>query len=494
MRSPQLIARAVVVAVLSFPLGDPSLASADGYFSGSKGARAAGRAGAFVAKADDLSAAHFNPAGFARVDGWLLQGGNRFSYNAHRYERQPTLDYADTMMGIPNAVGFEEVKNDQPLQLLDPTLGVATDFGLEDWGFALVIFAPAGIGRQEFPEDGGQRYMMIERDSKVVYFTGNVAWKHEDTFGVGLSLQWISVPSLKYSLMVDGEYFLANANPVSSTFDMLTSIEGTDLFTPNLVLGAWYRPLSFLEIGVSGQVIPTDMVIDGTLDVQPLNEMLAGEVTLQRDGELADDVDLTLPLPITARLGVRYIHEDAGREVFDIEFDVGYESWSRVEAFTLDSHGMVAEAFGQDIPIDVIEIDKQWRDTISLHLGSDFMVVSDLLTGRAGFFYETPLAPVEYTHVDFVSGAELGGGLGASLLFGDLELAIAYELRIMPEVSVRESEGRVYQEVPASLCEPPYQDDSVCHPELLGQPSPTVNGGTYVASSNIVSLDVLYRF
>ena len=96
--------------------------------------------------------------------------------------------------------------------------------------------------------------------------------------------------------------------------------------------------------------------------------------------------------------------------------------------------------------------------------------------------------------MDFPSGAQLGAALGASVHFARFELALAYSLRYMPSVSVSESDARVYQQVPGSPCQAPYTDSTYCHPQLLGQPSPAVNAGTYAATTHIVALDLVYRF
>jgi hypothetical protein len=77
---------------------------------------------------------------------------------------------------------------------------------------------------------------------------------------------------------------------------------------------------------------------------------------------------------------------------------------------------------------------------------------------------------------------------------GDFEVALAYELRHALELDVGEQDARVYQEVPGSQCAAPYSDPDLCHPSYPGQPSPAVNAGSYRAASNLVSLDLLYRF
>lgn len=485
---------ASLFALCAAVLASPDARGDGGYYNGSKGARAAGRAGAFTARADDLSAAAFNPAGLARIESTTLQVGNRFSYNAHSFTRAPTLDFGNTQGGVPPYVEFATVENSRPWQLLDPLLGVATNFGLRDWGFGLFAYAPAGVGRQEFPVDGGQRYMMVSREAIIVNYTASAAFKQGDGFGVGASLHWISVPRLSYELVIDGNQFPGDVNPVSSELDMLSKITGSDPFTLNAVLGAWWRPAPFLELGISAQVVPTEIQTESTLSVKPLSPQITEEVQLRRQGEPADDVQLTLPLPLTARAGVRYRHLQGGEELFDIELDAVYETWSRVERFVVDGDGLSAHLLAQRIDIGRIEVEKEWRDTLGLHLGGDYAVLPRRLIVRGGIFYETAVAEPAYANVDFASGQQLGGALGASLFFRGLELVLAYEYRHQPAVGVSEGDARVYQEVPGSQCRPPYTDPNTCHEQYLGQPSPAVNAGTYRAHSHIASLDVLYRF
>ena len=181
-----------------------SPAGAGGYFSGEKGARVAGRAGAFTARADDIMAVQYNPAGLSKVDGTLIQLGNRFSYNAYEFTRRPTVDWGNLSNNVPPYVTFETVENATPWQALDPLLGVASNFGLKDWGFALAAYAPAGIARQRFPAKGGQRYMMVNREAIILNYSASAAWQYHELFGVGASLQWIAVPNIRYSLIIDG--------------------------------------------------------------------------------------------------------------------------------------------------------------------------------------------------------------------------------------------------------------------------------------------------
>jgi long-chain fatty acid transport protein len=487
------------LAALATLLGSAFMATAafaeGGYYAGTMGARASGRGGAFTARADDLSAVSFNPAGLAKLDATLIQLGNESSYNTYTFTRAEALDYGnpDPQTGAPPLVVFDKVKNSQPWQILDPMVGAASKLGLKNWGFGLAAFAPPGISKEEYPLGGGQRYMMVGREAIILAYAASAAWKYQDIFGVGATAEWIHVPRLNYSLVIDGSVFARAANPVSSSLDMLATMKGSSTFTFNAILGAWYRPMPFLEFGLSGQVVPTSVVTHSTLSVTPLGSAVAS-VGLTRDGSPANDVTLTLPLPMLFRSGVRYRHLAGAREIYDLELDVEYETWSRVKNFTIDTHGLQANVPGQaPINIDRIVIDKHWRDTVAVKLGGDYAVMPDRLTLRAGGYYETAVADPAYANVDFPGGPQVGGALGASIFHKRFELAVAYQLRVQTNVSTSEANARVYQQVPSSACQAPYTDAVSCNPNFLGQPSPAINAGTYNASSHFVAINVLYR-
>jgi len=481
-------------------LGSTILASTafaeGGYYAGTLGARASGRGGAFTAKADDISAVSFNPAGLAKLDSSLLQIGNESSYNSYTFTRAPTRDYGnpDPQTGAAPLVTFDKVKNSTPWQAFVPMVGATSNLGLPNWGFGLAAFAPPGISKEEFPLGGGQRYMMLSREAIILTYAASAAWKYKDVFGVGATAEWIQVPRLNYSLVIDGTEFAQAANPVSSPLDLLATAQGSALFTFNAILGAWYRPVPFLEFGLSGQVVPTSIVTHSTLSVTPLGSTITS-VGLTRNGAPASDVTLTLPLPMLFRSGARYRHLAGQREVYDVELDVEYETWSRVKSFTIDTHGLQANVPGQ-APIDInrIVIDKHWRDTVAVRLGGDYAVIPNRLTLRAGGYYESAVAAPAYANVAFPGGPQVGGSVGASIFFRSFEVALAYQLRVQPGVSITESGARVYQQVPASACQAPYTNTSLCNPNFQpGQPSPAINAGTYSASSHFLAFNVLYR-
>lgn len=493
MRRPRSALPSAVLVGCALGVAAPS-AHAAGYFSGIKGARAAGRGGAFVAKADDLSAAWLNPAGLARLSGSSVQLGNRISHHHTQFVRQPTLDWGNVRGGIPPYVSFAAVENQAPWQALDPLLAAASNLGLEGWGFALAALAPGGVARQEFPIDGAQRYQMVQRDARLLKWVAAAAYAPNDRFSVGWSLEWLSVPRLSYQLVIDAIQFPGQVNPVRSELDMLATVSGSDPFTLQARIGAWYQPSRAFEIGFSAQVVPNRIHTQSTLSIEPLSAAVDDEVQLRRGGTPARDVRLSLPLPVTAQLGARYRHVAGNRELFDVELDVAYETWSRVDQFRLEGNGLTATLLAQTVDVSSIVIDKRWSDTLSFRLGGDYRVVPGGLHVRGGIFYDTAVARDAYAHVDFVSGTQLGAALGASVFMGNVELAFAHVYRVQPSRSVSEGEARVLQETPASSCPAPFTDAALCHPEFLGRGAPPINAGTYRAASSATSLDVRYRF
>jgi long-chain fatty acid transport protein len=473
--------------LLAAAVASPALADG-GYYTGALGPRAAGRGGAFVARADDVTAVSINPAGLADLDGTVIEIGNQFSYYGYDYTRAPTIDYGQAPTPAQPTT-FAKVHNGTPWQAALPFIGASSRLGLRDWAFALAVFAPPGISREQFPQDGGQRYMMVNREAIILNYAASVAWKFHDLFGVGVTLEWITVPRLDYSLVVNANPAPGATNPVSSPDDILAQTSGSDWFTFNAILGAWFRPRPSLEFGLAGQIVPANIVTHSTLSLTGLalgadGKPLLGTVTTTRGGD-ASDVSVTLPLPLLVRGGGRYRHQAAGRELFDVELDVEYETWSRAKAFTVGTDGLVANSSrGPTVTIGTITVPKQWNDVLSVKLGGDFNLVPDRWTLRAGVYYETAAAPAAYSNVDFPAGAQMGGALGASLLLGRAEVALTYQLRYQPSVTVAEADARVYQQTPGGSCTAPSTDPNVC----------SVNAGTYAAISHLVSLAVIYRY
>lgn len=449
-----------------------SSAAAGGYFIGPIGGQAVGRGGAFTAKANDLSAAYYNPAGFALIKGTRLQLDNKFSYNTVEFQREPVFDGRSM-----TTVTFAPVTNTPKFQPLDPLLGVATDFGLSDFAFALVAYANSGISKMTFPESGSQRYMMTERNGLIVNYSLNAAWRPIPKLSVGVNAQVVAVPELSYQLVVNGGGRLDIVYPVNNTYDVLATVEGKDLFTFNAIVGAWYRVSPSLELGLSAQVLPSKIATEGPISVRFTDPNITlAPPTVERDGMPANGVSIELPLPQWARLGARYVSRDArGAEFFDIEVDLVYERWSAAERFTVITNDLDVES-ATTVPLGTINVEKQWQDVFGVNVGADYAVL-DNLDVRAGAYYETAVSKPEYTNVDFATGQQIGLTAGGTLALGGLALSLGYEFRFQPDVTTTNANGQVKQVVPSQQAS-----------------APTVNGGTYRSNSHSAVVGLAYRF
>lgn len=447
-------------------------ATAGGYFIGPIGGQAVGRGGAFAAKANDLSAAYYNPAGFALMKGTRLQLDNKFSYNTVEFQREPVFD-SSTM----TTVTFAPVTNTPKFQPLDPLLGVATDFGLSDFAFALVAYANSGIAKLQFPENGAQRYLMTERNGLFVNYSLNAAWRPIPKLAIGVNAQVVAVPELTYQLVVNGGGRFDIVYPVSNTYDVLATVQGKDLFTLNAIIGAWYQASPSLEFGLSGQVLPSKIATEGPIAVRFTNPNITlPPPTIERDGVPANGVSIELPLPQWARLGARFVgRDDRNTEVFDIELDVTYERWSTAERFTVITNDLDVES-ASTVPLGTITVEKQWQDVLGISVGGDYSVLEDLAV-RAGAYYETAVSKPEFTNVDFATGEQIGMTAGGTLKLGGFAVSLGYEFRFQPEVTTTTASGQVRQVVPANPAG-----------------ALVVNGGTYRASSHSAVLGLGYGF
>ncbi len=476
-------------------LAAPKTALASGVTVGDQGARTAGRAGATVARADDLSAIEYNPAGLAKLEQTRFHLGNRFGYVNESFKRAPLYDWSKLdFNGVPEYVTFDKVSNDKTWVLLNPMLVAATDFGLKSWGFALGAYAPQGVSQQAFPVDGGSRYMLTERDVKILYYNLSAAWKYNDIFGVGASFQWVDLASLKLGMVVNGTTIPGMANPVASDYDMLVRIEGADHVGFTGIIGAWFKPKPFLELGISGRVAPVKLDADCRLSVKPLSLTSDEPPEMTRNGKAANDVRWKMTMPVTARLGARYIHFDGDKELFDVELDVVYEAWHQTQSYDIEGNGLEVAIIGQNVPVDHIVVPKKWRDTVSVRVGGDYNLLPDRLALRAGVYYESAATDERYAYVDFFSGHRLGASAGTSVMFHGVDISLSYTYVFEFPMTVSETEGHIYQQVPGSTCESPYTNSNLCHDQYLGQPAPVVNAGTYIANYHLASLSVSYGF
>ena len=416
----------------------PGTAAAGGFEIPDSGARALGRGGAFVVGASDPTALYYNPSLLAKQRGTTVLINNNLAWHNTAFTRAPL----SAAWGADAGTTFPEANDGSKLFPLGPFIAVASDFGLDNWTFGAGIYGPSAIGKHDYDDYGPQSFMLTEMDILLAYYSLSAAWKFKDIFGVGGTLQYVDMISMKYALVTDATSSAGAGTlqpvPDSNSTHLITELNLKDRFSGTAILGGWYRPHRRVELGLASRVIPIFLKAKGGL-------------TTDKPTLLSDDVTVELPmtLPAKVRAGVRYIHDTGKREQpwFDLELAAHYENWSTIKAFDLDLEGEIS-----GVPLVDLSIKKNWRDTVSLRLGGDVNVIPKYLTLRAGGFWENGAMKDNFSHLDFPSFMRGGISAGVSGGYKGIYLTVGYMHIFQEEREVSEAAGKQFQERPLRPC------------------------------------------
>ena len=139
-----------------------------------------------------------------------------------------------------------------------------------------------------------------------------------------------------------------------------------------------------------------------------------------------------------------------GAPLFDVELNVVWEDWSRLEVFEIAPAGSLI-FFGLDdnaLKINPVVQPKGYQDTLAVRLGSSY-AIAPFLTLHAGGFFETAAQEPALTNADFVSWDRFSGSLGTTVHATDyLDITLSYAFVGSPARTVEN--GEVYSQIPLS--------------------------------------------
>lgn len=465
---------------------------AAGFEYGPQGFHAVGRGGAFTVLADDPSAMYWNPSRLALLRGTRFHYSHNFVQESLTFRRFPgqTVDWKGDPVGPP--VTFEPASEALGFFPLNASFALTSDFGLDDFTFALGMVGPSAVGKARFNDpsnEGATRYSFLDMDIAMMFLTLSAAWRYRtggrDWFGVGLSLQYAMIPWLKYSLMLIAPTGPTNQNGVANTrSDMRADLDVKDLFGFTAIFGAFVRPLPQLEIAVSSRLIPIRYNPTGKIHVSGAQ----GEGMIFRKIEpFSIPATLNFTYPMTAQVGARWIFEQNGREVADVEIDFVWERWSQLKSFDITFNETKIEQLGYEMTFKKLVLLRNYQDTYSVRLGGQWNAIPKWLTVRGGGWWESPAHRVAYTMPDFPSLNRFGVAVGLSSEWRGLEFGIAYAHVFQQDRTVCINQARIYQQV----MQP---DGSVLvHDGTPPDPYP-VNAGRYSGSFDIVTVGLNVHF
>lgn len=407
-------------------------ALASAYYFADVGVRAFGRAGAFVAGADDINAQYYNPAALTRIRGGELKFDLAFVNQYVMFDRADEVDD----QGEP--VVFEPVYNEAaPFKI--PNFGVSFNAGLPSTTFAIGLYPPYAPDVSYDP-DGPQRFTLV--DTAVI----------QTNFGpsVGHRLDWAGLPwlslgaGLSWSLMsVEQELVLTTSGNDDPAGDIRFRVAATDraAFTGNA--GLLIEPASGVFAVAASVQPPIRFEARGEMEGN-LEDHGAYQAGIITDPVVYDDdVSLTVTMPLILRAGalVRPI------PALEVELAAVWQKWDTIDVILVDEVEMVLHttSFGDILIEGPVELPAGYQNAWSLRLGAEYDV-SPHLTVRAGGLYETSAIPPRTQGVGLVDGKKWGYGVGASARFARRFTAdVGWSQSFIAPVEITDSEVQQVQ-------------------------------------------------
>lgn len=419
-----------------------------------------GRAGAYVARADDLSAMEANPAGLSKQTGPIFQVGLGLA----------RLDLTFTRRGSGDFVNLEGRQVRDPA--LDPETGgpfaavspsgagslTPAPFLVGAWGnafrvpgltLALGLLPSSFVVGRGYPETGPQRYLTRKTDGVMLFYGVAVAFRFHRLFSVGATLLNGFV---KTEREVAVRPFAQPYNDVTENEDRFEDhvfkLSVGDALIPVLRLGLLSAPLPWLELGLSARW-PVSLSASGSLGYRPPENPAFQESFVACDRYPqpcagAAQLGVEQRLPWILRLGARWVQPR-----FDVEFDAALELWSRASVTDIRPQAVFVQVRDgiPDPPVKIenTRLDRKLQDVLSLRLGGDVRVLEPLSL-RAGVFRASSALPSSHESfsLDFPFSSHWGVACGASYaIVSGWGVSVAYQHIFQPQVRV--TRGTVQQ-------------------------------------------------
>jgi long-chain fatty acid transport protein len=361
-----------------------SHALASGFRLETHHARAAGMGIAVTALTDDASAIVYNPAGLAGRKGFDVQAGLSLVV--------PSIVFSSDATGQAT----------QTLTRLSTPINLNVAWGLsEDFSVGLGLFNPFGAGAS-WPTDWEGRGRALSSNVQTFALNPTVAYRVHPRFKLGAGVQLV-----RGTVAIErGLSFIDSEGTVSLAGDAFglgwnVGLQGT-LVDDRLTWGMTWRssvPLTFTGRAHFGATPPE-------FQARLADQAIVAAVTLP------DVATVGLGLLATKRLRVG--------------LDVNVVTWSSFKQLFID---FTNNDLDNPLP-------KRWRDTVSVHLGTEYDVTSHL-RGRLGFVYDTAATPADTLTPDLPDAQRVRFCAGAGYRFEvGLSVDVGYQfVLLIPQAS-----------------------------------------------------------
>ncbi|MBI2058802.1 MAG: outer membrane protein transport protein [Nitrospirae bacterium] len=476
-------------------------ASANGLYVADNGPKAMGMGGAFTARPTDAFALYYNPAGLSALrhrEAYLSLGGLFWQSS---FARKPASDATgpDSTTTYPYGTNFPRVDNEAlPTPL--PAAFLVWPFAWHRLTLGGGFMTPVGPLFLEYPEDGPQRFMIIDsaRTESYVMLGGAGELFKGLSFGGVFILDSVTL-KLRQAI-------LASAHTTESPArEGLAELNVDKFAEPTFIVGGRYAT-DKLSVGVAYQR-GSDLQLKGTLDARiqtQLNQILGMSMFGEQPVSIrtTKDVSVMLRTPHVVRSGLGY---QFGKFYSELDFD--YWQWSRFKEFRIDIAdtslpldpplnigvslaGFEVQQSLSDLSLEDRVIPQPLKDTMDLRWGGEYHW-SEPLDLRAGIHYQPGAVPTrDLTPLTF-DAQTVGLTAGCTRRFGRFYLDASAAAYLMATRKVEHSEITGYNGLTGS--DPTTKD---LMEKLLGYDveDPVVGNGTFAGSAYLLYLGAGYQF
>ncbi len=404
--TPMSIARIfglfALLAVLTF-----DLAFASGFQLNEQGARAMAQGGAFAARASDLSAMYFNPAGLTYQKGFGAYVGG-------------TMILPKTTFTSPAGKATDMVSQ----TFVIPSVYLA--YGMENGlSFGVGLFAPFGLGT-EWPEGWDGRFAAVKTDLQNVSVNPTIAYQVSDCFMVGAGMSY-TFSKVELSYKIPTYSSLAPPTPSATNGNVALDASGNGV---SFNFGAIYKPVPAMSIGASYRH-STKIDYEGTAaftNTQALATFFPGGTG-----------KTTIKTPNQFFVGISY---DLSNDL-TIEADYQWIGWSSYDSLGVDlPNGPTFPLTGKPLQASS-KTGKNWKDTYMLRLGGEYR--HNDLSFRLGFIYDATGQPAKTVEPLLPDASRLEGTIGLGYKFaGSWSVDVAYQLIIFNDRTVSAADQNTF--------------------------------------------------
>jgi long-chain fatty acid transport protein len=386
----------VVLAALtaSWP-GTP--ASAAGLEVFSRGARAMGRGGAFVAGADDPSGLLYNPATIGGLLGVQVSADFALAFYQASYtgvdaggNLMPGVSNAGSLLPLPAAAISLPVYRDRLFMGLTINVPYAPYVNFPRPGYGPCSSGQLSGCLDTAHADAPQRYSAISNEgTKLVELGISLTGKLAENLYAGVLLQnlFVTYDTLSSITTYNGAL---SSGPEDPDYDVLTQMKLNAFFNPSAKLGLLWAPHPQWRLGLAYQL---PFWIKGGAAI---NTQLPVSALYQKASVVGDQATVSFTLPMHVRFGVEWAPLPGLR----VETDFEWTNWSFTKAITVQPENI----YILNLPsidrfkVPTMEVKLNFQDSYAFRLGGEYRFKFPLVL-RLGYVYERGAVEPKYASV-----------------------------------------------------------------------------------------------